>query len=376
MAVFMTERRAKKERLRSQQRAIERRHARFRQKHGRSPPLEAEHVKSLPPTPEQLQIAYESYCTELHIVQNSYTWQLFLKDGKNEKRRRAYAARRAEQHGPQKKRGRPADPEVARRHEEQKQLQQQRIEERRSAIAPQRGTGRNRRGHSHQRSHEGPGAWSTEGQCAGKTRDGERCKVHRTSPYAVAAPLRRGERFCGHHHPDKYTGVRCAGIKKHGKGQCRVWSGSCYADASPLRRGSPFCHHHRVRCQGTTRTSARCTVTSSSEHAHADPLRQGKQYCVHHTPQTYEPCCDAAESEQSGFSVALGAADEDGLFSDSDEESESGSDCRSVTFSMALGAWDEEREAELQALVDDESESESESESSVGSEDSCGSRPF
>ena len=69
-----------------------------------------------------------------------------------------------------------------------------------------------------------------------------RCRVHRSSRYAVAAPLRRGERFCGHHHPDKYTGVRCAGVRKHGKGQCRVWSGSCYADAAPLRRGSPYCH--------------------------------------------------------------------------------------------------------------------------------------
>ena len=47
-----------------------------------------------------------------------------------------------------------------------------------------------------------------------------------------AVPLRRGERFCMHHHPDKFTGVRCAGVKKHGKGQCRVCSGSLYADAA------------------------------------------------------------------------------------------------------------------------------------------------
>ena len=126
--------------------------------------------------------------------------------------------------------------------------------------------------------------WSTEGQCEGKTRYGERCKVHRSSPYAVAASLRRGERFCGHHHPDKYTGMRCAGIKKHGKGQCRVWSGSCYADAAPLRRGSPYCHHHRVRCAGLTRSGARCTVTSSSEHEHAAPLRKGAEFCAHHAP--------------------------------------------------------------------------------------------
>ena len=37
---------------------------------------------------------------------------------------------------------------------------------------------------------------STEGQCEGKTRYGERCKVHRSSPYAIADSLRRGERFC------------------------------------------------------------------------------------------------------------------------------------------------------------------------------------
>ena len=126
--------------------------------------------------------------------------------------------------------------------------------------------------------------WSTEGQCEGTTQLGERCKVHRSSKYAVAEPLRRGERFCGHHHPDKYTGVRCAGMKKHGKGQCRVWSGSFYSDAAPLRRGSPFCHHHRVRCAGETRTGARCTVTSSSEHTHAEPLRQGAAFCAHHQP--------------------------------------------------------------------------------------------
>ena len=129
--------------------------------------------------------------------------------------------------------------------------------------------------------------WSTEGQCEGKTRASGglvRCKVHRSSPYAVVAPLQRGERFCGHHHPDKFTGVRCAGIRKGGKGQCCVWSGSCYADAAPLRCGSPFCHHHRVRCMGLTRSGARCTVTSSSEHEHAQPLREGGMHCTHHRP--------------------------------------------------------------------------------------------
>ena len=150
------------------------------------------------------------------------------------------------------------------------------------------------------------------GPVRGKTRLGERCKLHRSSWYAVAEPLRRGERFCGHHHPDKYTGVCCAGMKNHGKGRCRVWSGSFYADAAPLRRGSPFCHHHRVRCNGLTRAGTRCTVTSSSEHTHADPLRQGEQFCAHHLPSVADDPvqpgaaenptqlpCDAAESNAS-----------------------------------------------------------------------------
>ena len=131
--------------------------------------------------------------------------------------------------------------------------------------------------------------WTTEGQCEGTTRLGKRCKVHKTSPYAIAGFLRRGERFCGHHHPSKYTGVRCTGMRKGDKGQCNVWSGSCYADAAPLRRGSPFCHHHRVRCTGVTLSGARCTVTSSSQHAHADPLRNGAKFCAHHLPEQPQP---------------------------------------------------------------------------------------
>ena len=126
-------------------------------------------------------------------------------------------------------------------------------------------------------------------------------------------PLRRGERFCGHHHPDKYTGVRCAGIKKHGKGQCCVWSGSFYADAAPLRRGSPFCHHHRLRCAGQTRAGERCTVTTSSEHAHADPLRQGNQFCAHYLPElNQQPLQPQSVTVMKviplRFSMALGAA--------------------------------------------------------------------
>ena len=125
--------------------------------------------------------------------------------------------------------------------------------------------------------------------------------MHRTSRYAIAAPLRRGEDFCGHHDPKKFTGVRCAGMKKHGKGQCNVWSGSCYQDAAPLRRGSLYCHHHRVRCAGLTRMKARCSITSSSEHAGAEPLRRGEMYCVHH--QCNEPSQRSQEEEAEGYDM-------------------------------------------------------------------------
>ena len=149
-----------------------------------------------------------------------------------------------------------------------------------------------------------PPAWDTEGQCEGLTRCGKRCKVHRSCRLDVANPLRRGERLCGHHHPSKYTGVRCAGIKKHGKGQCRVWSGSCYADAAPLRRGSLYCHHHRVQCAGQTRAGVRCTVTSSSQHEHAAPLRQGQQFCVHHQ----HPASRGDESRGNSASIPVSIA--------------------------------------------------------------------
>ena len=137
--------------------------------------------------------------------------------------------------------------------------------------------------------------------------------VHRNSPYAVAAPLRRGERYCGHHHPDKFTGVQCAGQRKHGKGRCRVWSGCCYADAAPLRRGSPYCHHHRVRCVGLTQSGARCTVTSSSENVHAQPLRDGELHCAHHQPAAPSslapsaPCPRAAVSDRA---IVLGSSED------------------------------------------------------------------
>ena len=125
-----------------------------------------------------------------------------------------------------------------------------------------------------------------EGQCEGMTRAGARCRVHKGSRHRDAEPLRRGERFCAHHDVSLQTGVRCAGVRKKRRGQCCVWSAMLHKDAAPLRRGSPFCHHHRVRCAGRTLGGLRCCVTSSSEHAHAQPLRDGAQYCAHHC----EPC--------------------------------------------------------------------------------------
>ena len=144
------------------------------------------------------------------------------------------------------------------------------------------------------------GQWSTEGQCEGMTRLLTRCKVHMSSAHADAEPLRRGERFCVHHDPKKYTGVRCAGMrKKAGRGRCNVWSGSAYKDAEPLRRGSPYCQHHRVQCAGDTRTGARCNVTSSSLHVHAHPLWSGEKYCAHHLPMAEnDGRCDTCDANK------------------------------------------------------------------------------
>ena len=142
--------------------------------------------------------------------------------------------------------------------------------------------------------------WSTEGQCEGTTRLGERCKVHKSSWHADAAPLRRGERFCAHHDPARFTGVRCRAAKKHSE-RCNVWSGMGHADAAPLRHGSPYCHHHRRRCHGMTCARERCTVTSSSQHAHAQPLREGSRYCAHHSSDAGLVC--GAVAEGSGLSL-------------------------------------------------------------------------
>jgi hypothetical protein len=193
--------------------------------------------------------------------------------------------------------------------------------------------------------------WSTEGQCEGKTRCGERCKVHRSSPHEHAEPLRRGQRFCAHHHPDKYTGVRCAAHKKNGKGQCRVWSGSLYSDAAPLRRGSPYCHHHRVRCAGTTLTGVRCTVTSSSDNPYAEPLRRGALYCAHHSTQAASSTSPAQLKDPQPVPLAHRTSDASATVLPQEQCAYCETDDESVEFSMALGAselgaWDETAELE------------------------------
>ena len=175
--------------------------------------------------------------------------------------------------------------------------------------------------------------------------------MHTSSVYAIAAPLRRGEDFCGHHDPKKFTGVRCAGIKKHGKGRCNVWSGACYEDAAPLRRGSPYCHHHRLRCAGYTRTGYRCTVTSSSENAHAEPLRMGKAFCTHHQ-------CDEPSQEECNE-----PEEED----DDDEDEE---DNRETIYqSETCGELCDYAEARMHACTADESEARYDSQEELYSDD-------
>ena len=206
--------------------------------------------------------------------------------------------------------------------------------------------------------------WLTEGQCEGTTYYGERCKVHKNCKHPDAEPLRRGERFCRHHDPKKYTGLRCAALKKHSKGRCRVWSGSPYADAAPLRCGSLYCHHHRVQCAGHTLAGMRCSVTSSCEHEHAEPLRKGGRFCAHHRPLTFDMALgawgeelDAYEEDRRDdadekFAMALGAWQ-----AELDAYREGLRDDHSETFEMALNTWDEQCEAEArQAEISSESE--------------------
>jgi hypothetical protein len=127
-----------------------------------------------------------------------------------------------------------------------------------------------------------------EGQCEGMTRLGSRCNVLRAERQMSSRcePLRRCKHFCAHYDLSLQTGVRCAGVRKKSRGQCNRMceSAMLHKDAAPLRRGSPFCHHHRVRCAGLA--GLRCCATSSSEHAHAQPLRDGAHYYGHH----FEPC--------------------------------------------------------------------------------------
>ena len=114
-----------------------------------------------------------------------------------------------------------------------------------------------------------------------------------------AASLRCGSSFCQHHQLDKFTGVQCAGVTKHGS-RCRVFSGSTYANAAPLRDGKQFCRSHAttyVRCAGTTKGGAWCCVSSRSVHAGADPLREGGICGARHALPPAEHCASCGETE-------------------------------------------------------------------------------
>jgi hypothetical protein len=271
-AAFMAERRAEKERARLQQVSERRRRERWRRRYGHSPPPAAEQRQTLE---REFQAYLDARRRAVEKRGRKYIFhepslRLFFEEERRKAKERARLRKITDKRRVERRAA------IAERFEEREQQRQQ---EQAAAAA----------------------ASSQQARDAAARR--EEC---RAAARAVAAPLRRGERFCGHHHPDKYTGVRCAEMRKGGKGQCRVWSGSCYADAAPLRRGSPYCHHHRVRCSGVTRSGARCTVTSSSEHDHAQPLRAGAKYCVHH--QTMQPDATAAEPPQEASAAPPPAA--------------------------------------------------------------------
>jgi len=303
-ATFMAERRVQKERVGLQQIGVKQRRERFRRRHGASPPPEAEQRQAL-------ELEFQAY-RDARLKAAEAQGRRWL--AHEPSLRMLFEAERRKQ----KERARLrkiSDKRRVARHaaklEQREAIDRQRLEKTAAEAASRqqaRDAAAARRAERRAASRAAR-QWSTEGQCEGMTRASGglvRCRVHRSSPYAVAAPLRRGERFCGHHHPDKYTGVRCAGIRKGGKGQCRVWSGCCYADAAPLRRGSPYCQHHRVRCVGLTRSGARCTVTSSSEHEHAQPLREGATHCAHHQP-VQPPAPPAASAQEASPPPAAAA---------------------------------------------------------------------
>lgn len=110
---FMRDRRSREERERAEQRRCKRWADR-----GLPAPEVVPHT-----SPEQLQREYELYCTQVGVLQNVDTWRRFLSYRTNERRRSLYAARRAEQCGPQKKRGRPPDPETAQRREQRRKVE-------------------------------------------------------------------------------------------------------------------------------------------------------------------------------------------------------------------------------------------------------------
>ena len=137
-------------------------------------------------------------------------------------------------------------------------------------------------------------------QCQGITlARGQPCKVTSGQSHVHAASLRRGNSFCQHHQPNKFTGVQCAGVTKHGV-RCRVFSGSTYTNSAPLRNGKLFCRSHAtayVRCAGTTIHGVWCSVPSRSLHDGADPLREGGIFCAKHALPPAEHCASCGETE-------------------------------------------------------------------------------
>ena len=221
-AAFMADKRMKAETMRSKQRAVQRREARW-QKRGQVAP--ADHVDSR----TAVQRDFEAHCDQngwpSSAAEAAFDRRIFVMNRRKQSERERLskiteqrrAARDAAGLGG-RKRGRPVNPESVRRREERQACQQKRREAReaREAREPaaqttpalmgdhdaERAEARARRAAEQIEVRQRRDALrlavhaarvlerTTEGQCEGWTRNGERCKVHMSSAYAVAAPLR------------------------------------------------------------------------------------------------------------------------------------------------------------------------------------------
>ena len=228
----MAERRAEKERVRLQQVSEKRRCERNKRRHchGELPPSRAEQREALEREFKVYQDARRKAVEDRgrrYIVHEPSLRYFF-----EEERRKAKERARLRKITDKRRASRRATAAEQREEREQQQRQQA------AAIASCSQQARDEaaaRREERRAAARAARPWSTEGQCEGKTRASGglvRCRVHRSSPYAVAAPLRRGERFCGHHHPDKYTGVRCTGCAKVAKGSAVCGAGH----ATPMLR--------------------------------------------------------------------------------------------------------------------------------------------